>query len=194
MGEAAPKKYYSVEEYLEMETYSLEKHEYYDGEIFAMAGGTLDHSLLCNNMGIVLGNALRKKNKPCRVYNSDLKIAVSERKFLYPDASVVCGKAEQYSNMPHAVKNPILIVEVLSESTALYDREDKFQSYQTIASFQEYVLISQDKILVEVFFKELGTNFWQYRTNKNLNDTIVLKSIDVEILLEELYLGWESKA
>lgn len=193
MAEAAPKHHYSIEEYLEMEEKSVEKHEYHEGEIFAMAGGTLEHSLLCNNIGAILREVIREKGKPCRTFNSDLKIAVSERKFLYPDASVMCGKAEMYPNMPHGIKNPVLIVEVLSDSTALYDREDKFQWYQTIKTFQEYVLISQDKVLVEVFFKPQNAVFWYYRAYKSFDEVIELKSIDVEITLTEIYFGWESK-
>jgi Uma2 family endonuclease len=191
MGEAAPKHLYSIEEYLEIEEKSLEKMEYHDGEIFAMAGGSPNHSLLGNNIGIALGIALRKKGKPCRTYNSDLKIAISERKFLYPDASVVCGKVETFPNMPQGIKNPLLLVEVLSDSTENYDRGSKFQAYQQLDSLQEYLLISQDKVLVEVFFKPKNTAFWYYQAYKNLNEIIELKSIEVEISLEDIYLDWE---
>ena len=191
MVKAAPKHLYSIEEYLEIEEKSLEKMEYHDGEIFAMAGGSPNHSLLGNNIGIALGIALRKKGKPCRTYNSDLKIAISERKFLYPDASVVCGKVETFPNMPQGIKNPLLLVEVLSDSTENYDRGSKFQAYQQLDSLQEYLLISQDKVLVEVFFKPKNTAFWYYQAYKNLNEIIELKSIEVEISLEDIYLDWE---
>ena len=153
MCEETPKHKYSIEEYLEMEANSLEKLEFHAGEIFAMAGGTLNHSLLSNNVGGSLRQALKTKAKPCRTYNSDAKIAVSDEKFVYADTFVVCGKTETFPEMPHAVKNPILIVEVLSDSTALYDRQGKFQAYQKITSFREYILVSQNEILVEVFFK-----------------------------------------
>jgi Uma2 family endonuclease len=162
MGEPAPKHYYSIEEYLEIEKNSLEKIEYYDGEIFAMSGGSINHSLLAGNTIIALGNSIRKKGKTCRTFTSDAKIAVSDRKFLYADASVVCGKTETYATMKEGIKNPILIVEVLSDSTALYDREIKFQAYQSIDSFQEYILVSQEKMFVEVYYKAIGANFWQY--------------------------------
>jgi Uma2 family endonuclease len=190
MGEAAPKYNYSIEEYLEIEENSLEKLEYHEGEIFAMAGGTLNHSLLSNNVGVSLTNAIRKKGNSCRTYNSDAKIAVSDEKFVYADTFIVCGKTETFPEMPQAVKNPILIVEVLSDSTARYDREDKFQFYQKINSFQEYILVSQDKVLVEVFYKAIDAIFWQYRSYTKLNDVIELKSIDVEISLSDIYLDW----
>jgi len=191
MGEAALKYKYSIEEYLEMEANSLEKLEYHEGEIFAIAGETLNHSLLSNNVGGSLRQALKTKAKPCRTYNSDAKIAVSDEKFVYSDTFVVCSKTETFPEMPHAVKNPILIVEVLSDSTALYDRQGKFQAYQKITSFREYILVSQNEILVEVFFKPENAIFWQYRSYTKLEDVIELKSVDVEISLNDIYLDWE---
>jgi Uma2 family endonuclease len=194
MCEAALKYKYSIEEYLEMEANSLEKLEFQAGEIFAMAGGTLNHSLLSNNVGGSLRQALKTKAKSCRTYNSDAKIAVSDEKFVYADTFVVCGKTETFPEMPHAVKNPILIVEVLSDSTALYDRQGKFQAYQTITSFREYILVSQNEILVEVFFKPENDFFWQYRSYTKFEDIIELKSVDVEISLNDIYLNWEKTA
>lgn len=191
MGEATPKHKYSIEEYLEMEANSLEKLEYHEGEIFAMAGGTLNHSLLSNNVSRCIGNAIIGKGKSCRTYNSDVKVAVSDEKYVYADTFVICGKTETFLEMPHAVKNPILIVEVLSDSTALYDRQGKFQAYQTITSFREYMLVSQNEILVEVFFKSENVVFGQYRSYTKLEDIIELKSVDVEISLNDIYLDWE---
>lgn len=192
MGEPSTKHYYSIEEYLEIEKNSLEKCEYHDGEIFSMAGGTINHSLLANNVGGSLRDAIKGNGKNCRTFNSDAKIAISERKFVYADASVVCGKTETFPTMKEGIKNPILIVEVLSESTALYDREFKFQAYQSMASFQEYILVSQDKIFIEVYYKASGADFWQYRVYNNLTDNIELKSVEVEVSLSDIYLDWES--
>lgn len=194
MCEETPKHKYSIEEYLEMEANSLGKLEYHEGEIFAMAVGTLNHSLLSNNVSRCLGNAIIGKAKPCRTYNSDAKIAVSDEKFVYADTFVVCGKTETFLEMPHAVKNPILIVEVLSDSTALFDRQGKFQAYQKITSFKEYILVSQNEILVEVFFKPKNVVFWQYLSYTKLEDVIELKSVDVEISLNDIYLDWEKTA
>lgn len=194
MCEETPKYQYSVEEYLEMEANSLEKLEYHEGEIFAMAGGTLNHSLLSNNVGGSLRQALKTKAKPCRTYNSDAKIAVSDEKFVYSDTFVVCGKTETFPEMPHAVKNPILIVEVSSDSTALYDRQGKFQAYQKITSFKEYILVSQNEILVETYYKPENAIFWQYRSYTKIEDIIELKSVDVEISLNDIYLDWEKTA
>lgn len=92
-----------------------------------------------------------------------------------------------------AVTNPLIIVEVLSPSTALYDREGKFQAYQKIRYFQEYVLISQDKLLVEVYYKAKNTDFWKYRTYSSIEDIILLESIDVSIAMNDIYLNWEEE-
>lgn len=159
MCDAALKYKYSIEEYLEMEENSLEKLEYHEGEIFAMAGGTIIHGLLYNNVGGSLREGIKKKRKSCRTYNSDTKIAINDEKYVYPDTFVVCGKTEIYVEMPQAAKNPILIVEVLSESTALYDRQGKFQAYQTIETFREYILVSQNEVMVEVSYKPGGGHF-----------------------------------
>lgn len=191
MGEAALKYHYSIEEYLEIEKSSLERYEYHAGEIYAMAGGTLNNSLLSSNIGGSLRESIKRKGKLCRTYNSDAKIAVSDEKFVYSDTFVVCGKTETFPEMPHAAKNPILIVEVLSESTALYDREGKFQDYQKITTFREYILVSQDKVLVEVFYKPEDVSFWQYRSYRNLNETIEIKSLDIEVSLNDIYLDWK---
>jgi Uma2 family endonuclease len=188
MGEVAHNPYYSIAEYLEIEKNSLEKYEYHVGEVFAMVGGTLNHGLLSANVCGSLRDAIKKKGKSCRTYSSDARIAISDERYVYADAFVVCGPTETYEEMPQAAKNPILIVEVLSDSTALYDREGKFQLYQQIVSLQEYVLISQDKVLVEVFYKSADVDFWQYRAYRNLTDSINLKSLDVEITLADVYL------
>jgi Uma2 family endonuclease len=193
MGEALPISYYTIEEYLKIEETSLERLEYHDGEIFAMAGGTIDHGLITNNISRNIDNALIKKGKNCRTYSSDVRIAINNRNYVYADTFVICGKPENYDEMKEAAKNPILIVEVSSDSTALYDREEKFRKYQSIETFQEYVLIAQNQMLVEVYYKTKDANFWYYRSYTKPDDLIELKSIDIEIPLHEIYLNWEVK-
>jgi Uma2 family endonuclease len=191
MGEALEKTDYTVEDYIAIERESLEKMEYYHGEIFAMAGGSFTHGLLGGNIIAGLKEAIRKSGKPCRTYTGDVKIAISLKHYVYPDASVICGKIESTEQMPDAALNPLIIVEVQSPSTGLYDREGKFQAYRQIKSFREYVLISQDKILVEVFYKPDDKDFWQYRSYDLLEETVLLKSIDSEVSMAEIYLDWE---
>jgi Uma2 family endonuclease len=189
MGDSALKKSYSVQEYFELEEKSLEKHEYSAGNIFAMAGGKPNHALIANNIAAELRASL--KGKPCLTYNSDLVISISEEENVYADASVICGELESFPVSPNAAKNPILIVEVLSNSTEKYDRGDKFRKYQQIPSFREYVLIAQDRIRVEVFFKPDNIIFWQYRSYESINENIELKSINCTISLQDIYLGWK---
>ena len=187
MGNAAQKLYYTIEEYLELQSQSEDKLAYYEGEIFAMAGGSINHSLLASRTGTMLTNAL--KNKKCNVYQSDLMIGYNEENYVYADVSVICGKPEKYAENKNAVKNPCLIVEVLSNETAEYDREDKFKKYQQLSSFVEYVLISQHKTWVEVFFKQENVDFWQYRSYNSLEEKIQLRSLEIELPMDELYDG-----
>lgn len=193
MGNAVEIFHLTIEEYIEMDRESLEKLEFSDGEVFAMAGGSPIHSLLGSNASGSIRDAIKKSGKPCKTFNSDIKVAVTNKRFTYPDAAVICGKIENSELVSQAVTNPTVIVEVLSPTTALYDREGKFQAYQKISSFREYVLISQENILVEVFYKAEGWNFWKYRSYTSLTDEIKLESIDVIISVSDVYLGWETE-
>lgn len=178
--------YYTIAEYLELERQTGIKYQYDGGEVFAMAGGTTEHSRISTNVTGELRQALRRK--PCNEYNSDLKIAISEEKYRYADASVICGPVEFYEANPEAAKNPVLIVEVLSESSESYDRGEKFKTYRQIASFQEYVLIEQRFPLVEVFYK-VDDKTWEYRVYEQLDQTVTFSSIQAEIPMEEIYSG-----
>jgi Uma2 family endonuclease len=120
-------------EYLAFEEASLEKHEFLNGEVFAMAGGTLEHPALAMALGAALINALR--DRPCRLFSSDLRVRIRATGLTtYPDISVACGKAEVDNEDPHALVNPVLIVEVLSDSTEAYDRGEKAAHYRHIPS------------------------------------------------------------
>jgi Uma2 family endonuclease len=139
---------YTHAEYLDLETFSNVKHEFLDGEIYAMAGGTVDHAALAMAVGRLLGNAL--EGRPCRVFSSDLRVRVLATGLAtYPDVSVVCGPVERDPGDRHAVTNPIVIVEVLSESTADYDRGEKFEHYRRLASLREYALIDSRGVAAE---------------------------------------------
>jgi Uma2 family endonuclease len=178
--------FYTIAEYLELERQTGIKYQYNKGEVFAMAGGTVAHSLIGNNIGAELRRVL--KNRSCNAYNSDLKIAINEEKYRYADASVICGPVEYFEENPEAAKNPVLIVEVLSESSEPYDRGEKFKTYRQIPSFREYVLIEQRFPLVEVFFK-IDEKTWQYRVFEQLDQMVQFNSIEAEIPLAELYNG-----
>ncbi|HQU91156.1 MAG TPA: Uma2 family endonuclease [Pyrinomonadaceae bacterium] len=139
------KKYISPEEYLAAEREALEKHEYLNGEIFAMAGAKAAHVEICSNLNISIGSQVRDKN--CRSYQSDLRVHLpTTGLYTYPDLIVVCGKIELVPDgYLDTLLNPTLIIEVLSPSTADYDRGAKFDHYKTIDSLKEYVLVWQDK-------------------------------------------------
>ena len=173
----------SKAEYLALEEKSKERHEYRNGEVVAMAGGTLEHSRISVNVTTALSIALKKKQ--CSAFNSDLKVETAAS-FVYPDVSVVCGPVEFTENRRDTVRNPLLVVEVLSDSTETYDRGDKFAAYRELPSFREYVLVAQDKPSVEVFTKQ-DEKHWLMTVVTGLDDTVPLASLDVTLSMRDIY-------
>lgn len=170
-------------EYLEMEQNSLEKHEYYAGEIFAMAGAKRNHNIIVSNLIITLGTQF--KGKPCVVYPSDMKVVIDEQNhYAYPDVTIVCTKSQFLNSTEDALLNPMVIIEVLSDSTESYDRGKKFQAYRKIQSFQEYVLVSTEYKSIEVFSKIDNTwiVFYSDTTKK-----AKLRTVDCELTVEDVY-------
>ncbi len=182
------KRYISVEEYLEAEVNSLEKHEYYKGEIFAMAGASIEHNRIVSNTLIELGAKLKGKN--CVAYASDLRIKSEQiNLYTYPDISVICGEIQKSNDAFDTVINPTLLIEVLSESTKNYDRGMKFLMYRKIPSLQDYLLVdSTGEVIVEKYTRnENGT--WQLSEYKNREELVELNSIGVVLRLEDIYSG-----
>ncbi len=180
-----PSYYLSPEEYLAVERRAEYKSEYVDGVTYAMAGGSERHNLIAANIIISIGVQLR--NRPCRVYPSDLKVRVpNSTRFFYPDVSVVCGETSFADDERDVILNPVLIVEVLSESTAAYDRGKKFLSYQQIDSLQEYLLVSQDEEIVERYVRQ-SNDTWLYTKAISLEATLILPSIECEVTLRDIY-------
>lgn len=178
----------SVEEYIQLERDSSARYEYHDGKIYALAGGTLNHGLICGNAYSSMRNALEKKGSACLPCTSEVKLHIGEtNSFVYPDAMVICGEIEPAPEDQNAVVNPILIVEVLSESTAEYDRGDKFYLYRQIPGFREYVLIEQKKHVVDVHFKSDNSDLWRITRHEGLDKKIKLHSLGIEITMEALY-------
>jgi Uma2 family endonuclease len=184
---SAVQKSISLLEYQNMDAASEVKNEYFRGEVFAMAGGTPEHSLICANFIREAGNSL--KGKPCVVYTSDLRVKVDETGlYTYPDASIICGELLRDEFVSNTALNPTVIVEVLSDSTETYDRGKKSSHYRQIESLQELVLISQDRVSVECYVrKPLG--HWLLRESLQLEDSLLLESVGVEIALREIYRG-----
>ncbi len=186
MGEALEKKlFYSKEEYLEMEAAADYKSEYHNGEIFAMSGGSPNHSKICFNLNRRVGEAI--DNKDCYGFESNMKLAIEKsNSYVYPDLMVVCGDVELAENTSDAITNPVLIIEVLSPSTESFDRGLKFSYYRSLPSLKEYVLVSQDKALIESYYRQ-DEKVWIYTAVRELEDTIFLRSIDTELALSEVY-------
>ena len=186
MGEKALATY-SYQEYLEVEASSEQKYEYHGGFITAMAGGTLPHGQLAVNIGSSINNEIARDSKPCNAYSSDVKVRIeSANRTFYPDFSVVCGAPQTSEKDANALTNPLLIVEVLSESTVAFDRGAKFSHYRQIQSLKEYVLISQSEPMVDVYYRTKdGT--WEINTYMELSDSIQLKSLDCTIQMEAVY-------
>ena len=177
------------EEYLAIERASESKHEYFDGEVFAMAGASLPHNRIVGNILSTLDRRLRGSR--CEPLPSDMRIHIpSKRKFTYADVLVVCGTPQFAPGPPDNLLNPRLIVEVLSPSTELYDRTAKFRHYQSIASFAEYLLVEQDEPLIDCFTR--GANgLWSLMSYAGTEGTVKLQSIDCELSMPDIYNGVE---
>jgi Uma2 family endonuclease len=183
---ALPKKKYTLEEYLELDKSSEERYEYFDGEVFAMAGGSPDHARISLNVCTALNQKL--KDRTCEAFNSEVRIKVpAALPFRYPDASVVCGEPifEELDGQQMLV-NPILIVEVLSPSTIAYDLGDKFTAYQSIETFREYLLISQDRPHVIQHIKQAKRR-WLRIEIEGMDSEVTLESVGVTLTLNEMY-------
>lgn len=178
-------KYVSVEEYLKAEDLSEVKHEYYAGEIFAMAGGSFPHNQITAN---ILGEVHQYlKNKSCRIYGSDLKVHVKNKSsFVYPDLTIICNGPQFYEDRNDIVINPSVIIEVLSPATQNYDRGQKFMLYRQISSLKEYFLVSSTEVLVEKFSRR-AANEWVLTEYKLLDDAIAIDSINYQTMLSTLY-------
>jgi Uma2 family endonuclease len=175
---------YSYAEYLALEASSNVKHEYLDGQIYAMAGGTPEHAALAAAVIGLLFPTLR--GSPCRPYDADLRVRVRATGLsTYPDVTVVCGRREHAPDDPNAVTNPTLIVEVLSKSTEDYDRGDKFEHYKHLASLRQYVLVSYRERAVEVFTRD-ASGAWTSIVARD-GDTADLASISARLDVRELY-------
>ena len=172
----------TYEEYIAWESIQEMRHEFCDGEVIAMAGGSRNHNRVSGNFFKSLDDALT--DRPCEVYIADVKVQVKpKRKYFYPDVVVTCDQRDR--NDSQVVSFPCLIIEVLSPSTEAYDRGFKFSQYRNFETLQEYVLVQVEQPIVEVFQRnEQGQwVFFEY----GLGDRLLLKSVNVEITVSDLY-------
>ncbi|HEY9867024.1 MAG TPA: Uma2 family endonuclease [Candidatus Obscuribacterales bacterium] len=176
---------YSPEEYFKLEETAEFKHEYRDGDIIPMTGGTTNHNQILVNLSAHLYFALRKQNY--RVFTSDVRLWMPDyRLYTYPDLMVIKGDVIYHENRTDTVLNPLVIVEILSQSTGSYDRADKFKYYRSIPEFQEYILIDQYQYSVTQFVKA-ETGKWQVNFYESADSILTLSALDFSINLTDLY-------
>jgi Uma2 family endonuclease len=181
------KKKFTPAEYLAMEEVAPYKSEYYRGEIFALSGGSFDHSVIQGNLIAALHRLLA--GTPCRVVTSELRLHVrASDLYTYPDAAVVCGKVQFFERRNDTILNPRLIIEVLSPSTREYDRGTKFGMYKSIPSLQEYLLVDSELAHVECY-RRRDNDEWMVSVFDGLDKTSYLESIDREVPLNSIYEG-----
>jgi len=183
---ALPEKRWTVEEYLAFERASEERHEFINGQIYLMSGASRKHNLIVFNLALALGNQLRGKG--CETYLNEMRVKIpSTNNYTYPDVTIVCGEdAELEDDEFDTLLNPILIVEVLSPSTENYDRGKKFQSYRTLASLREYVLVSQDKQQIEHYIRQ-DDGQWLLSDTTDIDAIVTLPSINCTLKLADVY-------
>ena len=192
---AKQEKLYTVDQYLEMERETLERHEYIDGEIFLMAGESDEHGDISVNLIIELGNQL--KGKDCRVRTKDAKVKSGgftqkagqsmKGMFSYPDLVIVCGEVKYHDKKKDIILNPKVIIEVLSDSTGNFDRGDKFTRLRMFnETLTDYLLVSQDKPQIEHFVRQEDNN-WKIFTYIGLDKVCPIESIECELKLAEVY-------
>ena len=183
---ANPTRYYTLEEYFELERRDEERYEYWNGEVFCMSGVSPEHGQIESNLNFHLRNKLAERN--CRVFLANLRIKVpSAPPYRYADLSALCGEArfEKIGGVD-ALTNPSLIIEVLSESTEAYDRGDKFTHYKSVPTFSEYLLIAQHRPHVTQFVKQDEGSWLQHEFN-DLNAALNLVSLGCELTMIEVY-------
>jgi Uma2 family endonuclease len=181
---ALPNRAISPDDYLKMERESQIKHEYFAGEVFAMAGASPNHNIITASANRHVGNQLAQR--PCIVFSSDQKVKTATGLYTYPDVTVVCGKPIYDDKHADILTNPTLIVEVLSPTTEKYDRGKKFEHYRSLPSFQEYMLIAQDAYWVEVFSRQENGE-WLYQSAIGADSMIALRTFGITLSLAELY-------
>ena len=184
---AYEKQKYTIEEYLQMERASEVKHEYYQGEIFAMSGPKVPHNIIAGNMYGELRQKL--KGKSCRPFNSDQRIYIPQNSlFTYPDISIICGEIITLNKDDWNILNPSVIIEVLSPGAKDYDRGGKFKLYRDIATLKEYILVDSETVSIEVFRINDGGH-WELEEYRKIDDSLSVKWIGVSIPVIEIYEG-----
>lgn len=175
---------FTPEQYLSLERKAAHKSEYINGQIFAMAGASLEHNTITTNLVRALGNHFM--DRPCRVFSSDMRVKVDPTGlYTYPDVVALCGEIRFDDEQRDTLVNPTVIIEVLSPSTEAYDRGEKFAHYRRLRSLTDYVLIAQDKLRVEQYTRQ--NKQWTLTELSESGDALRLISIGCEVVLQEVY-------
>jgi Uma2 family endonuclease len=182
---AVPLHQMTEEEYLLFETEATERHEYYQGEVFAMAGGSVEHARIMMNASREISQRL--KGKRCEAFGSDLRVHVDAAGlYTYPDISIICGDIKRHKGRKDTVTNPAVLIEVLSPDTERYDRGQKFDFYREIPSLKEYILISSTRVKAEHFQRQ-ESGQWLLTIYSEPDETLQIQSIGAGIPLSEIY-------
>lgn len=177
------------EEFLAFEREAETKHEYHDGVVIDMAGGTGPHAELAMNLGAELRN--RMKGGPCRIYSSDMRVWIdSLRKYLYPDISGLCGESQFQNAVRDVLLNPAFVVEILSRSTEAYDRGRKLSYYMELPSMREILLVSQEEWRVDKYTRQ-PDGIWRFEAFSGADAVLPVLTIDSQIPLRDFYEGVE---
>jgi Uma2 family endonuclease len=188
MEPPAEKRKFTIAEYLAMEEKAVEKHEFHEGEILMMSGGTYRHSVISVNLGAILHGLV--KGKHCQTLDSNMRVRISDRwHYVYPDFSIVCGSPvfDPDDKKKTTIINPRVVIEVLSESIELYDRGGKFDLNRQIPSLEEYVLVSQWQPMVETYWRQPQDETWIFNAYKGPSAT--LRSLQINLPFSEIYAG-----
>jgi Uma2 family endonuclease len=184
MPHAEPLAHMTYPEYLDFERTAGSKHEYLRGEVFAMAGGTLEHGRLASRVSHLIRSGIG--DRPCETFSSDAKIRIDETDLTtYPDVTVICGRIERSPIDEEAATNPIVLVEVFSDSSEAYDRGEKFAHYRRLGSLREYVLVSQREPRLEVFRRTSGGT-WEF-VDAGPGASVTLDSIGVRLAVDDVF-------
>ena len=182
-----PDRRYTQEEYFQLLTDSTHKFEFVNGYLVAMAGASINHNRICQNLSRGVGNALVEKGGECEVFGSDQKIAVPLRNsYFFPDLSIVCSPIQE--SEPDTIVNPTVLWEVTSKSTHGFDAGGKFNYYQSLPSLQEFILVDQYEAFVSLY-RRTTSDTWQIVQLQSVADTLRLESMGIELSLAEIYRG-----
>jgi Uma2 family endonuclease len=181
-------KKYSLEEWVELERSREIRYEFHLGEVFAMAGGSMNHGRISRNTTTLLDNHFNDHGNRCEVLTSEIKIEIaSDGRYVYPDTMAVCGEVIESETVKVSITNPVLVIEVISDSSEAYDRGQKYRFYKRLSSIKEYLIIEQDRIAATLYRRNGDGDIFSRIEFEGVDAVIALQSIDFDLELVSLY-------